>query len=105
MNVFYTLSFPPQPIPILLCQSKKLFEVNTSREGDLSFYHFGIILLIESLLLSLIAQGQHFMQLEGRLKDLGYEYGSFPSHGALWDAALKSGTSLHERLGTDFSFS
>ncbi len=40
----------------------------------------------------------HFLLLTGLLKNLGSDYGSFPAHGGLWEAAEKTAHDLQARL-------
>jgi uncharacterized ferritin-like protein (DUF455 family) len=40
----------------------------------------------------------HFALLRGLLDDLGHDYGDFPAHGGLWDAAEKTRGDLQARL-------
>ncbi len=41
---------------------------------------------------------RHFMLLRDYLVDLGYEYGSFPAHNGLWEAAQKTSHDIAARL-------
>jgi riboflavin kinase / FMN adenylyltransferase len=40
----------------------------------------------------------HFMLLSARLKELGVEYGDFPAHDSLWEAAFDTKNNLEARL-------
>ncbi len=41
---------------------------------------------------------EHFKLLVGLLKDLGHDYGDFPAHAGLWEAAEKTAHDLQARL-------
>ena len=41
---------------------------------------------------------EHFLLLVGLLKDLGSDYGTFPAHAGLWEAAEKTAHDLQARL-------
>ena len=41
---------------------------------------------------------EHFLLLAGLLRDLGSDYGAFPAHGGLWEAAEKTAHDLQARL-------
>ena len=41
---------------------------------------------------------EHFLLLVGLLKDLGSDYGAFPAHAGLWEAAEKTADDLQARL-------
>ena len=41
---------------------------------------------------------EHFLLLTGLLKDLGSDYGAFPAHAGLWEAAEKTANDLQARL-------
>lgn len=43
-------------------------------------------------------EAKHFLMLSRRLDDLGSDYGAYPAHDGLWQAALMSADSLTERL-------
>jgi len=45
-----------------------------------------------------IDESLHFALLRGLLSDLGHDYGDFPAHGGLWDAAEKTSSDLQARL-------
>lgn len=45
-----------------------------------------------------IDEADHFDLLNERLNDLGYEYGSFPAHDGLWEAAHDTSDDLSARL-------
>jgi len=41
----------------------------------------------------------HFMMLRGRLKEMGFDYGSFPAHNELWKMAVTTADDLMDRMG------
>lgn len=43
-------------------------------------------------------EAYHFSLVRGRLQELGYDYGDFPAHNGLWEAAVATQDSLAARL-------
>ncbi len=43
-------------------------------------------------------EGKHFALLQERLRDLGFEYGDFPAHDGLWEAAFDTRFDIAARL-------
>ncbi len=41
----------------------------------------------------------HFLLLRERLRELGFDYGSFPAHNGLWDMAVTTAGDLMDRMG------
>lgn len=44
-------------------------------------------------------EANHFIALRGRLREMGYDYGSFSAHGELWSMAVDTGDDMLERMG------
>ncbi|WP_241235115.1 ferritin-like domain-containing protein [Amphritea opalescens] len=44
-------------------------------------------------------EANHFMALRGRLREMGYDYGSFKAHGELWGMAIDTADDMLERMG------
>lgn len=43
-------------------------------------------------------ESRHFLMLEERLRELGFDYGDFPAHNGLWQMALKTGHDCMVRM-------
>jgi uncharacterized ferritin-like protein (DUF455 family) len=43
-------------------------------------------------------EARHFVMIADRMDALGFQYGDFPAHNGLWDAALKTKTDIAARL-------
>lgn len=43
-------------------------------------------------------EARHFRLLQQRLRDLGFDYGDFPAHGGLWEAAEKTAHDVLARM-------
>jgi len=41
----------------------------------------------------------HFIMLRDRLRDMGFDYGSFPAHNELWKMAINTADDLMDRMG------
>ncbi len=44
-------------------------------------------------------EANHFIALRGRLREMGYDYGSFKAHGELWNMAVDTADDMLERMG------
>ncbi|MDO6565116.1 ferritin-like domain-containing protein [Amphritea sp. 1_MG-2023] len=44
-------------------------------------------------------EANHFVALRGRLREMGYDYGSFKAHGELWSMAIDTADDMLERMG------
>lgn len=44
-------------------------------------------------------EANHFIALRGRLREMGYDYGSFKAHGELWSMAIDTADDMLERMG------
>ncbi|MBR9868843.1 MAG: ferritin-like domain-containing protein [Oceanospirillales bacterium] len=44
-------------------------------------------------------EANHFIALRGRLREMGYDYGSFKAHGELWGMAVDTADDMLERMG------
>ena len=44
-------------------------------------------------------EANHFIALRGRLREMGYDYGSFKAHGELWSMAVDTADDMLERMG------
>ncbi len=44
-------------------------------------------------------ESTHFLALRGRLREMGYDYGSFSAHGELWGMAVDTADDMLERMG------
>ncbi len=43
-------------------------------------------------------EADHFTMLRDRLREMGYDYGSFPAHNELWKMAVNTGDDLMDRM-------
>jgi len=43
-------------------------------------------------------EAYHFSMLQGRLEQLGYQYGDFPAHSGLWDLAQQTAHDVRQRM-------
>ena len=44
-------------------------------------------------------EANHFIALRSRLREMGYDYGSFSAHGELWNMAVDTADDMLERMG------